>query len=78
MVDTNLAQPCAVSFWTFAAPVLVGNMATLGVGLIVDTYYHGSDPSTKHTAATFAKIGAFWMTAGLVWIALNRRNGEAT
>lgn len=76
-MKSDLAQPCAVSFWTFAGPVLIGNMAMLGVGMLTDAFYK-DEPKTKQTAATFAKIGAFWFAAGLAWIAFNRRNGEAS
>jgi hypothetical protein len=74
-MESNLAQPCSVSFWTFAGAVLVGNMAMLGVGVLTDALYK-EEPKTKQTAAAFAKIGAFWLAAGLAWIAFNRRNGE--
>jgi hypothetical protein len=75
MNEGDLAQPCAVTFWTFATPVLVGNLAVLAVGSLVDAYYSKEPRTTRQTATMFAKFGAFWTAAGITWIALNRRNG---
>lgn len=75
MEDGDLTQPCAVTFWTFAAPVIVGNLAMLGASVLMNTYYSDHPLSTRETAATFAKFGAFWIAAGATWIAMNHRNG---
>jgi hypothetical protein len=75
MDEGDLAQPCAVTFWTFAAPVLVGNIAALGVRALVKAHYSDEPHTTRETAATFATFGAFWVAAGLTWITMNRRNG---
>jgi hypothetical protein len=75
MDEGDLAQPCAVTFWTFAGPVLIGNVAMLGVGALANAYFKDEPHTTRQTAITFAKFGAFWFAAGMAWIALNRRNG---
>jgi hypothetical protein len=78
MEEGDLAQPCAVTFWTFAVPVFVGNMAMLSVGALTRAAYTNKPPTTRETAATFARFGAFWVAAGLTWIAMNQRNGAKT
>jgi hypothetical protein len=75
MKDGDFAQPCAVQFWTFATPVLVGNLTALAVRALVKAHYSDEPVTTRDTAATFATFGAFWIAAGLTWISLNRRNG---
>ena len=72
------AKPCAVTFWTFAIPVLVGNVAALMVGGIARSLYTQDTLTTRQTAMAFTRLGAFWFAAGMTWIALNRRNGSAT
>jgi hypothetical protein len=71
----ELSQPCAVTFWTFATPVLVGNLAVLGVGALVNLYCSNEESTTRKTAVMFAKLSAFWAAAGLTWIVMNKRNG---
>lgn len=71
----DLAQPCAVKFWTFAAPVIAGNFAVLATGALIRHLYAHEPNSTRETAASFTKFGAFWLTAGVVWIAMNKQNG---
>lgn len=71
-------QPCAVTFWTFAIPVIVGNIAALGVSAAVRTFYAQEALTTRQTAMAFTRFGAFWFAAGMTWIALNRRNGART
>lgn len=70
--------PCAVTFKTFAIPVVVGNLAAIGVGAITRTLYKSDAQTTRETATAFTRWSAFWLAAGLTWIALNRRNGAAT
>jgi hypothetical protein len=77
MEDGDFAQPCAVTFWTFATPVLVGNLTALAIRALVKAHYSDEPTTTRETAATFATFGAFWVAAGLTWIALNRRNGAS-
>jgi hypothetical protein len=77
MVNGDFAQPCAVTFWTFATPVLVGNLTALAVRSLVKMHYSDEATTTRETAATFATFGAFWLAAGLTWIALNQRNGAS-
>jgi hypothetical protein len=78
MESDELAQPCALRFWSFAGPVILGNLAMLGVGALADVYYKSEPRTTRQTAIAFAKLSAFWLVAGGSWIALNRRNGVAT
>ena len=40
-----------------------------------NAYFKDEPHTTRQTAITFAKLGAFWFAAGMAWIALNRRNG---
>lgn len=77
-MQSDLAQPCAVDFWTFAGPVIAGKFAVLGTGALVRRFYKDESPTTRQTAAMFAKFGAFWLVAGLTWIAMNKRNGAST
>jgi len=71
------AKPCAVTFWTFAIPVLVGNVVALGVGGLARALYTKEALTTRQTAMAFTRLGAFWFAAGMTWIALNRRNGAS-
>jgi hypothetical protein len=77
MDESDLVPPCALKFWTFAGPVLLGNLAMLGVGALANAYYKTEPHTTRQTAIAFAKLGTFWLVAGGAWIALNRRNGAA-
>jgi hypothetical protein len=77
MDESDLAQPCAVTFWSFAGPVLIGNLSMLAVGALADSYYSDEPHTTRKTAITFARYGAFWLAAGAAWIAFNRKNGAS-
>lgn len=76
-MQSDLAQPCAVKFWTFAGPVFAGNLAVLATGALAKKFYKEEPHTTRQTAAMFAKFGTFWLVAGLTWIAMNKRNGAA-
>jgi hypothetical protein len=78
MKTVALADPtCAVNFWTFAIPVIVGNVVALGVGYAAKKAFNGDHASTQETAMFATKAGAFWVTAGLTWIYMAKRNGVA-
>ena len=68
---------CAVNFWTFAVPVLVGNAVALGVGYATKKAFNGDHASTQEAAKCATKAGAFWVAAGLTWIVMAKRNGAA-
>lgn len=72
-VSTELAQPCAVSFWCFAGPVILGNLAAFGAGKLASMALNGDSDTTKRTAATIAGMAAFWLIGGLTWVALAKR-----
>ena len=72
------AKPCAVTFKTFAIPVVIGNLAALGVGAITRSLYKEDALTTRQTAMAFTRWGTFWIAAGLTWVALNRHNGAST
>ncbi len=75
----QLAGPaCAVNFWTFAVPVLVGNAAAYGAGWAAKKMFNGDHESTQQTAEFATKFGAFWVFAGLAWIYMAKRNGAKT
>jgi len=75
---TALAGPvCAVNFWTFAIPVIAGNLVALGVGRAAKRVFNGDHASTQEAAMFATKMGAFWVTAGLTWIYMAKRNGVA-
>jgi len=71
-------KPCAVTFKTFAIPVIVGNLAAIGVGAIARALYRTEALTTRQTVMSFTRWGAFWIAGGLTWVALNRRNGAST
>lgn len=72
------APSCSVNFWTFAVPVLAGNLAAIGTGAAARALYKNEPNGTRETATLFARFGAFWLAAGLTWIAIARRNGAST
>ncbi len=74
----DIAQPCAVTFWTFAVPVITGNAAMLAMDGLTALYYHDKPKATRETASNFAKFGVFWLAAGVTWIAMNHKNGAQT
>jgi len=71
-------KPCAVTFRAFAIPVIVGNLAALGVGAVARSLYKDETLTTRQTVMSFTRWGTFWIAAGLTWVALNRRNGAST
>jgi hypothetical protein len=71
-------KPCAVTFRSFAIPVIVGNLAALGVGALARSLYKSEALTTRQTVMFFTRWGTFWIAAGLTWVALNRRNGAST
>lgn len=77
-LETMNEKPCAVTFKTFAIPVVVGNLAAIAVGAIARSLYHEEALTTKQTVMSFTRWGAFWIAGGLTWVALNRRNGAST
>ena len=77
-VQTNLAQPCNVNFWTFATPVIVGNLAAYGAGMITKALYQTEPAGTRDTATTTVRFAAFWLAAGFTWIAVCNRKGAST
>jgi hypothetical protein len=78
MKSAALTGPvCAVNFWTFAIPVIVGNLVAMGVGHAAKKVFNGDHASTQEAAMFATKAGAFWVTAGLTWIYMAKRNGAA-
>lgn len=76
--STALASPaCAVNFWTFAVPVLVGNAIAFGTGYAAKRAFDDDHASTQEAAMFATKFGAFWVAAGLTWIFMAKRNGVA-
>lgn len=76
MAEKAIAAPtCAVNFWTFAVPVIAGNLVAAGVGHAVKKVFNGDHASTQETAMFATKLGAFWVAAGFVWIYMAKKNG---
>lgn len=75
---TTLASTCAVDFWTFAVPVMVGMMGSHSVGLLAKRMYNGDHAKTQEAALLATKFGAFWLLSGFTWIYLSKRKGKAT
>ena len=73
---TQLAKPCAVNFWTFAIPAMLGSTVAHGVGLLAKKWFDGEHERTQEAAMLAAKFGAFWLVSGFAWIAMCKRNGE--
>lgn len=62
-----------VNFWCFAGPVLLGNLATVGAVWLTRKAFADEPERTQKTAAAFTGIAAFWLTAGLAWIAIAKK-----
>jgi len=63
-----------VSFWRFAGPVIAGSLVARGAAWATTATLTAAHPTTRKTAATFVGIGAFWLVAGLGWVAFNRKS----
>lgn len=66
---------CAVDFWTFAVPVILGTVASQGIGLIAKRLFNNEHANTQEAARTASQIGAFWLIAGFAWIVMSKRKG---
>lgn len=74
----QLAQPCAVDFWTFAVPVIAGMTGSHAVSIAARRLFKDEHTATQDAAMWATKFGAFWLIAGFAWIAICRRNGAST
>lgn len=72
--ERALTPPCAAHWWTFAVPVIVGNIAGRAAERLVKAHHANAAEATRSSAGHFARIGTFWVAAGLTWIAICRRN----
>lgn len=72
---TLAAPTCAVDFWTFAVPVMVGMIGSHGVGLIAKRAFNGDHAKTQEAALLATKFGAFWLLGGFAWIYMSKRKG---
>jgi hypothetical protein len=70
-----ITKPCAVDFWTFAVPVILGMTGAHGVGLAAKKIFHGDHEKTQEAVMFATKFGAFWLIAGFAWIGMCKRNG---
>lgn len=75
---TAMTPPCAMSFWTFAVPVILASAGSQGVGLLTKKLFNGSHASIQDAAMFTTRLGAFWLIAGFAWIAMCKRNGAKT
>lgn len=77
----HLGQPppayeCPVSFWRFAGPILVGNLAAWGAVALTGQVLADAHPTTQKTARIVAGLGTFWLVGGLSWVALGRQGTQ--
>lgn len=73
----DLATTCAVDFWTFAVPVLVGMLGSHAAGLAAKQMFNGDHAQTQEAALLATKFGAFWLLGGFTWIFLSKRKGRS-
>jgi len=74
VTSTSLARiECPASFWCFFGAVAAGSTAGAGTAWLTRKAFKGAHQTTQDTAATLAKLGAFWLVGGLTWAALARR-----
>jgi hypothetical protein len=62
-----------LSFWHFAGPVLAGSVAGGLARMGTKAALASAHPKTQMLGATAVGIAAFWLVAGLGYVALNRR-----
>jgi len=65
-----MKERCPVSFWRWAAPVTVGNIAALGTGYLARQMARNRHPKTAATIGLFVGGATFWLVGGLVWVAM--------
>lgn len=67
------------TFWRFATPVLLGNMASLGAAALTRSFVSQApeNEEVRKLSGTFVGIGTFWLVAGFTWIYMNRKNVSA-
>ncbi len=58
---------CTPGFWSFAGPVIAGNLAAAGA------IWFTRKLSTDPTATAFTGIATFWLVGGLTWVAMAKR-----
>lgn len=75
---SEVAPVCAVSFWTFAVPVMLATGGSQGIGLLAKKLFDGEHEKFQEAAMFATKFGAFWFIAGFTWIAMCKRNGVKT
>jgi len=68
-VATDLAHT-ETPFWKFATAVVVGGIAARGGTWLGKKAFAGDHPTTQDAAATTLSIAAFWLVAGMTWVAL--------
>lgn len=69
---------CPVTFWRFAVPLVVGNLAGIGTGYVARRLATKEHPSTAKTIGIISGTIAFWTVAGTMWVALNRNGHTPT
>lgn len=67
---------CPASFWKFAGPVLVGNLAGLGANWLTRKLATGAHPETARTMGMLVGGAMFWLAGGLTWVALHPRENQ--
>lgn len=69
---------CPVSFWTFAGPVLIGSMASLGTSYLARHLASKNHPETADTIGRVTGLATFWLAGGLSFVVLNKRPKRIT
>lgn len=62
---------CPASFWRFAGPVIMGNLAALGVGYMAKRMMPDAHPTTRTTIALLSANATFWIVGGFTWVAMH-------
>jgi hypothetical protein len=76
-VANEIAKPCAVNFWTFAIPAMLGTTGAQIAGHFAAKLYKDDHAETQKTALLATRFGAFWLISGFAWIVMCKRNGAS-
>jgi hypothetical protein len=68
-------EPCKVSFWHFAGAAAAGSAASMGAAWLAGKAFDDNTTAQK-VGKTFIRMGAFWIVAGLTWVAISHRSAE--
>lgn len=68
-------EPCKVSFWHFAGAAAAGSAAAMGAAWLAGKAFPDNTTAQK-AGKTFIRMGAFWIVAGLAWVAISHRSTE--